>query len=627
MCGIAAWLGEDAAAGQAFARRANRLMAHRGPDGEDIFLATGVALAHRRLAILDLSDRGRQPMVSPDGRYALTYNGEIYNHRALRPALARAGWRFRSESDTETLLAVLALEGPEGLRRLVGMWALALWDTRTRRLLVSRDRYGQKPLYWRRLAGGALVFSSEVAPLLADGERPAADAGALAEFLATGAWGHLAERTFFRDVLSFPAGCSAWIDPAEAQVRPERYWRFPAPSRQDRRPFDTAAQTAFRDAFVEAVISQTAADTPLAATLSGGIDSSAVVGVLAARGERAPLKVFTAQAQGAARDESRYVAAVKAKWGDRLDIETFPSQHMVLSERLDDVIDAQAGPFGDPSIMAHDALAAAAARAGAKVLLGGQGADELLLGYPYMSSSVVASALREGDAVWALGQLPRLGRGPAHALRVLGSAISPELERTLREQSRRRLFHWLSPHLRGGGHGPRLSPLSARAAFWRESVEVLALPHLVRYDDHNGMRHSLEGRMPFLDHRLAEVATGIEPRAFFLEGRRKALLRQSCTEFLPRAVIDRTDKIGFHTPLADLLNAELDWVRAQTLGERARDMKLYDTAFMEGQIERLAAGQSQGSADLVWRALAAQAFLRRFDIDPASLAVDRDAAA
>ena len=624
MCGIAAWLGQDPSEGLRFARRANRLMAHRGPDGEGVFQAQGVALAHRRLAILDLSDRGRQPMASPDGRHVLAYNGEIYNHRALRPALERAGWRFRSESDTETLLAALVLEGPRSLERMVGMWALALWDARTRRLFVSRDRYGQKPLYWRKLPGGALAFASEIAPLLSEGERPAADAGALAEFLATGAWGHLPDRTFFRDVLSFPAGCSAWIDPAAPEVHPERYWRFPAPARQTLRPFDAAAKTAFRDAFVEAVISQTAADTPLAATLSGGIDSSAVVGVLAARGDRAPLKVFTAQAQGADRDESRYVAAVKAKWGDRLDIETFPSQHMVLSERLDRIIEAQAGPFGDPSIIAHDALAAAAARAGAKVLLGGQGADELLLGYPYMSSSVVASALREGDPVWALRQLPNLRRGPAHAVRVLGSAISPELERTLREQSRRRLCHWLSPNLRGWRDSPRLAPLSARAAFWRESIESLALPHLVRYDDHNGMRHSLEGRMPFLDHRLADVATGIEPRAFFLEGRRKALLRQSCAEFLPTAVIDRTDKIGFHTPLANLLSAELDWVRDQTLGQRARDMKLYDAAFIEGQIERLAAGQSQGSAELIWRALAAQSFLNRFDIDPASLTVHGD---
>lgn len=624
MCGVAAWLGDDVELGEAFAHRANRLMAHRGPDGANVFVAPGVALAHRRLAILDLSERGRQPMRSPDGRYTLSYNGEIYNHRALRPDLERAGWRFQSDSDTETLLAALSMRGEGALRELVGMWALTLWDAQAQRLLVSRDRYGQKPLFWRRQASGALTFASEVQSLLAEGERPAADTQALAEFLATGAWDHLPGRTFFRDVRSFPPGCWAWIDQARREIRPERYWRFPAPSRQTRRPFDAAARTAFREAFIEAVISQTAADTPLAATLSGGIDSSAVVGVLAARGDGAPLKVYTAQAEGAF-DESRYVAAVKTKWGRRLDIETFPSERLVLSERLDPVIQAQAGPFGDPSIMAHDALAAAAAAAGAKVLLGGQGADEILLGYPYMSSSVVASALREGDGFWALSQLPKLGRGPAHVLRILGSAVSPGLEQALRQRSRDRLFHWLSPALRPSSAILTLSPLSARAAFWRESIEALALPHLIRYDDHNGMRHSLEGRMPFLDHRLAEITTSIDPRAFFLAGRRKALLRQSCAEFLPQAVIDRTDKIGFHTPLTGLLTAELDWVREQTLGERARDMKLYNPAFLERRINELAAGRASGSADLIWRALTVQVFLRRFNIDAASLDADLSA--
>src|ERR1700730_4072452 len=233
MCGISVYLGPDSAKGKTFAERANRLLTHRGPDDEGIYVGDGVVLGHRRLAIVDLSAAGHQPMISPDGRWVIIYNGETYNHLDLRTRLCR-DWNFQSRTDTETVMAALALNGPAALEQMVGMWALALWDTHERRLLLSRDRYGQKPLYWRSNPDGSLRFASEMKPLLENEEQPAMYAPAIAEYLATGNYGHLVERTFFRDVFSFPPAHWAFIKLGDQRPSPNRYWRFPIRPKKER---------------------------------------------------------------------------------------------------------------------------------------------------------------------------------------------------------------------------------------------------------------------------------------------------------------------------------------------------------------------------------------------------------
>lgn len=322
MCGFVAQVGGDAVAASEFAERGNRMLAHRGPDDEGVFLAPGVALGHRRLSILDLSAAGHQPMVSPCGRWAIVYNGEVYNHLDVRARLC-AGWEFAGHSDTETVLAALALHGPGALERMVGMWSLALWDSTEKRLLVSRDRYGQKPLFWRRSADGGMRFSSEIKPLIEAGERPVMFMPAVGEYLATGNYGHMGERTFFRDVYSFPAAHWAYVTESDVRPEPRRYWRFPAESRE-RRPYDDTARRGFREAFEAAVESQLLSDVPVGATLSGGLDSSAVVSVIAASGRRGPIPVFSAQTAGTRFDESVYVRAIERRWKGVFDVEWVP---------------------------------------------------------------------------------------------------------------------------------------------------------------------------------------------------------------------------------------------------------------------------------------------------------------
>jgi asparagine synthase (glutamine-hydrolysing) len=622
MCGIVARLGADRAAGAAFAARGIGLLGHRGPDGTGSAVFDEAALGHCRLAILDLSAAGHQPLVSPDGRFTLIFNGELYNHRELR-ARHCAGWPFRGHGDAETVLALLSRRGPEAFAEMVGMWALAFWDRDGRRLLVSRDRYGQKPLYWRR-TGEALLFASEIRPLLAldldkDGERPEMEPAAVAEYLATGNYGHLGERTFLRGVASFPPGCWAWVAPGDARPAPQRYWRFPADAGREapQRPYDQAARRRFRDAFLEAVSSQLLSDVPIAATLSGGLDSSAVVGAIATLRDE-PLPVFTAQTgTGGRYDESRYVQAVEARWPGRLEICRFAPQRLVLSEHLPAGLRAQEEPFGDPSILAHRQLMADARAQGVKVVLGGQGADELLFGYPAMSWALVADALRRGPRGWALAEARSLGGGAGTLARIALAAALPAAELRLRERSRQQRRGWLSPALReaAAGVAPRLASAGDLAGVWREAVEETALPHLTHYDDRNGMAESLEGRMPFLDHRLADAVADLEVRAFLDRGLRKRILREALADLLPTEVAARRDKIGFHTPLPEMIRAEEGWVRERLGDPFCRSLGLFDPAQAAAWVAPAAAGEG-AAAGRVFRALSVRLWAEEMNVRP-----------
>ncbi len=618
MCGLVAYLGSDADTGKNFVERANRLLVHRGPDDEGVYSNEGIALGHRRLSIVDLSSAAHQPMISPCGRWVIAYNGELYNHLDLRVRLCR-DWEFRSRSDTETILAALTLNGPAAFEQMVGMWALALWDSKEKRLLLSRDRYGQKPLYWRRSDDGSLRFSSEISPLLESDEHPAMYAPAVAEFLATGNYGHLGERTFFRDIHVFPPAHWASVQMGDRAPTPQRYWQFPVALNGDRRPYDETARREFRETFEEAVGSQLMSDVPLGATLSGGLDSSVVVGCLAELCGDDQIAIFTAQMEGSAFDESLYVKAVEEKWRGRLRMHWIRLERMTLSSVLDDAIRQQEEPFGDPSIIAHGLLMKAAREAGIKVVLAGQGGDELLFGYPFMFHSLLSGAMREGKLKWAIKEAQGFGLDWKTLLRMGLSALAPESEKRARLRSRLKRRWWLTDVLKEAVAENDLAATSDPKTVLLEAVERSALPHLTHYDDRSGMARSVEGRMPFLDHRLAEIVGHLDSKAFVGEGKSKLILRESLGDLLPQLVLRRRDKIGFFTPLRDMLKAESQWVRSLVTDERARELNLYDCNVIGSRLDGISRGDVRpDAAHLVWRALAVRAWADAFSI--ASLA-------
>ena len=616
MCSIAGYLGTDIEFGRRFVDRANQLMFHRGPNDGGVFIGPKIALGNRRLCILDLSSAGHQPIISPDGRWILVFNGEIYNHVELRSRHCK-DWPFQGHCDTETLLALLSQFGPAILEQMVGMWAFALWDATEERLLLSRDRYGQKPLYWRRDAEGGLRFSSEIKPLLAENEKPACNPTAVAEFLAIGNYEHLPSETFFREIYSFPPGHWAWVV-AGQKLRPHRYWRFPTVPIRERRPLDQMVVRRFRETFEQSVRCQLVADVRVGATLSGGLDSSSVVSVIAAADGRVPMPVFTAQAAGARQDESRYVVAMQEKWRRQLDVRWTPLKEMRLEEKLRDAVNIQEEPFGDPSIIAHGLLVDAAKAAKVPVILGGQGGDELLFGYPWMLSSLLASALRAGDSAWSREEMQRLGLPFQQASRILLAAYVPGLERVARQRSRSGRRHWLSRRLRDQAQaGPSMGSTSDIVSMQLEAVEQVAIPHLTHYDDRNGMARSIETRMPFLDHRLADVLAELQPSAFLSAGASKRILREACADLLPQAVLQRRDKLGFFTPLEVMMQRENDWVRSVLLDDYSSQLGFYDL----GEVERCLGvcartTQIEEVALRVWRCLVVRLWAEEFDVQP-----------
>ncbi len=622
MCGIVGYFGIDRIKGREFVARGNALIAHRGPDDEGLFVSEEVVLGNRRLAIVDLSHAGHQPMTSPCGRWTIAYNGEVYNHSHLRERYCK-DWLFRSRTDTETLLALLALKGTAAFSEMVGMWALAFWDAKEHTLLLARDRYGQKPLYWRACTDSSFRFASEMKPLLEPDEANAMYPPAVAEYLATGNYGHLGDRTFFRDLFSFPPAHWAIISETDRKPQAVRYWRLPIAPKQERRPYDETVCKEFRRAFEDAVASQLMSDVPVGATLSGGLDSSAVVGAMARLGDQQEIPIFTAQTAGSVYDESRYVKAVETHWPNRLRVHWIRSETISLSQSLPEAICTQEEPFGDPSIIAHGVLMRAAKEAGVPVILGGQGGDEILFSYTQMLQSLLASSLRESRVGWVINEARALHLSIKPMLRIGLSAFFPRVEKEARARARLHRRSWLSPALREAAvdGDAKLPAMSDVHAVWLEFIERVALPHLTHYDDRSGMHYSIEGRMPFLDHRLAEIVGALDFTAFLREGRQKYILREACRDLLPEVVLDRRDKIGFHTPMRDLLRAEFKWVHRQLTDEFSRDMKIFQADAVQTALDDLSGGNGAGEAShRVWRALCVRLWAEAFAVSPVTIA-------
>lgn len=558
MCGVAVCISTNAEARTSYALEAIESLTHRGPDGKGVWDdGYEVSLIHRRLAVQDLTNAGHQPMMSPSGRYVISFNGEIYNHLELRKRFLGDA-RFNGHSDTETLVVLFERLGTSMLQYLVGMWAICIWDAVKKELFVSRDRFGQKPLYWARTKE-SIFISSEIRLILRFIEDREPNPLAVSEYLGAGNYGHLFEQTFFQSVYSFLPASYAFLTSASEQPNEQAYWQVEEIPYSERLPFDNARAKTFRDLIMTAVESQLLSDVPVGVTLSGGLDSSIIVSCIAALG-RKNFPAFTAQFRGEKHDESRYVEALKRQWGNSLDVIYTPVRKMTLRELLPEVIKWQEEPFGDPSIIAHSFLVEAARKRNIPVLLGGQGGDEISMGYPWMYEKLFSYALNNGDVRGFLG-FARYSDVPVSRLgRLVLGAISPSFEFRLRMSRRRAKKRKLHPALSGLSAPGSLGRVDKFDGIYLESTKTVGLPHLCHYDDRSTMRYSVEGRMPFLDHRLLEFVSNLQPSAFYKQGYSKRVFRESFRDLLPVEILNRKDKIGFYTPVQRLLLDDSDWV-------------------------------------------------------------------
>ncbi len=610
-------------------RQMTAALRHRGPERSGIHQwTTGdcqISLGHTRLKILDLSDAASQPMGNDDGSVWLVFNGEIYNFRELRASLEQRGMRFRTGSDTEVLLRLYEVEGPRCVERLEGMFAFAVWDGGQRRLLLARDRVGKKPLFYC-WSPTVFAFGSEIKALLRHPAIvPAVDRQSLPAFFL---YGYVpTPDTIYQGIQQLPPGHTLVLDSA-GQARLSPYWdlRPSGPSGPIPTPAHAAARV--RDLLTAAVRRRLVSDVPVGAMLSGGLDSSIVVGIMS-RLCREPVRTFSIGFSGDPRfDETAYARLAARRFGTRHTEFTVEPSAVELVERL---VWHHDGPFADSSAI-PTYLLCRLTREHVTVALNGDGGDELFAGY----LRFYAAVLSERVPAWVpraahrmLGSLPPIG-GPRglvrRAQKFAASASLPFSERFSRwnavfYEDLPALLPWSDTRQGNGRSAPE--PLWRLEPYWSQcrgasglsqllflNLKTYLLDDLLVKMDRCSMAHALEARSPFLDRELLEYVFGLPDEMKLRRGHTKVILRRAFADLVPREILTR-DKMGFGVPLQRWFKTDLrDYLRDLLLAPGARLRGYVDQDYVRRLCEAHVAGAADYSARL-WTLLTFEVWLRQ----------------
>jgi asparagine synthase (glutamine-hydrolysing) len=616
ICGIAA-AGRGAGVDLEAVKAMNSRLTHRGPDSDGFFHEGGVALAMRRLSIIDL-EHGDQPISNEDGSVTVVQNGEIYNYRELRGELERGGHRFATHSDTEVLAHLYEEHGDGFVERLRGMFAIALWDSRSHRLLLARDRFGIKPLYYR-LAGGVLSFASELKAML---EQPGfsrqIDPRAVAAYLAFNSIP--APLTIFSEARKLPAGTLlAWHG---GEVEQKRYARpEPVPAAQTRRrPVDELAEE-LRETLRDSIRAHLVADVPVGVLLSGGVDSAGIVALAA--GEQAdPVKTFSVGFEEASFDELDRARLVAGRYGtDHHEIVLRPD----AVELFPKLVEAFDEPFGDSSAL-PTYLVSELAAGEVKVALSGEGGDELFGGYYTYVADLLAPRVGRLAALAAplAEMLPSSSAKVSldyKAKRFARGAGLPPLER---HHAWKEIFSRQLQASLLGDRDPDWDPVDIYRERYAETASAEPLARLQDVDlgiylvddllvktDRSSMAHSLELRVPFLDNEVAAMAHGLATPLKVRGLAKKRLLRQALAPLLPKEVL-RGPKQGFSIPVAAWLRGPLQGFARETLSAETLSRQGWlDPATVTALLDRHCAGREDLSRQL-WGLIAFTLWFDRY---------------
>ena len=584
----------------------NSTIHHRGPDADGIFLRDGIGLGHRRLSIVDVA-RGAQPMSVRNGEVQMVYNGEVYNHPTLMPELQAAGVQYRTTSDTETILHLYEREGRDMPRRLRGMFAFAIWDARSRELLLARDRFGVKPLYYVHTADGALYFASEIKALLAAGAvRATLNLRAFPDYLAN--HGTCGDETLFEGVKRLPPGHTlTWRDGA---ISIERFWSLSFnPAAIDTRP-DRVLIDEYRERFRESVRLRLMADVPLGMFLSGGIDSASITAMMSTLVDD-PIRTFSVAFAEREANELAFARLVATRYRtDHHEVTVTPEQFFGA---LPTLVWHEDEPIAHPSSIALYFVSRLASER-VKVVLTGEGSDETLGGYG-----------RYRYTVWNMA-LGRAAEGLTGSFgRRLGSAIMERLPASSRWRSRLRRTALTRPAtlddlyfdnfavfdrrairaLLAPAHRDALGaidPYAVAHQLLRSTdagsmlnrllyVDLFTYLHeLLMKQDQMSMAASIESRVPFLDHPLVEF-TATLPERLKLRGRTtKYILREAMRDYLPAEILSRS-KMGFPVPIGRWFReAHRGIITEFVLGERAASRELFDPGYVRLVVNEHAEG-------------------------------------
>ncbi len=630
MCGIAGFADATSTAASrkdadfSLVHRMCEVIRHRGPDDEGIHVEGGVGLGMRRLSIIDLST-GQQPIHNEDESVWLVFNGEIYNYRELRTELEKAGHQFYTASDTETIVHAYEQWGEECFRRLRGMFGVAIWDRRSRTLLLARDRAGIKPLHYAE-HGGRLFFGSELKSLLTAGVDGALDLESLDHYLSFLYTPR--DKAIFKGVNKLPPGhLLRWHD-GKASVR--AFWQMDA--RESFRGTAIDAASELRRIMADAVRSHMVSDVPLGAFLSGGVDSSAVVGFMAEASDR-PVKTFSIGFDDPEFDELEHARLVAKHFGtEHHEFVVQPDALGILPQ----IIEHFDEPFADSSAI-PTWYVSEIARKHVTVVLSGDGGDELFGGYDrYLPHPRVAQfdrlaipgSRRIAAALWPL--LPHGMQGKNFLRHVARDDNGRFVESVamFREDEKDALY---TPEVRAalngtraesrlGRHFDRFAALSPQSRMMRFDFETYLPEDVLTKVDRMSMAHSIESRVPLLDNEMIDFAATLPAHLKIHEGRRKHVMKEALKGMVPDGILNRK-KQGFGVPLGSWFKGGLTNVFADVLGSaRTRQRGYFQPPFVDRLVQEHLSGRRDHTHRL-WQLLVFELWHRHYVDAPAQSAV------
>ena len=578
---------------------------HRGPDDEGSYADDDVSLGHRRLSIIDLSALGHQPMLYEHGgrRVIVTYNGEIFNFREIRKALEAKGYPFHTGSDTEIILASYLEWGSDCVHRFNGMWAFALYEPAVRQLLLSRDRFGEKPLHYR-LVDGKLIFASEIKAILAHPIPRRANRDVVSAYLYR-AEANGALESFFEDIVMLPPAHNAMFDFDARRLTLRKYYE---PRRGSRRVGPDEFRAVLRGSVERRLVS----DVPISVSLSGGTDSTSVA-ALTAQLTGASIKAFTTTSDQGVGDETALIAHFLERY-PQFDLEKSNLSEASFCGHYREIIYHMDEPFARQSAYVRWEIANLTGRSGRKVLLNGEGADEVLGGYDTFVPHFLRYLLghrklfrlgRELGSVLTHPERDRIWRGIRDLSR---PAVHRESEKAAADALRRKFEMRVDCAERAD---PSYTDIKEFLHAW---VHESSLPRLLVCNDKMAMANSVEGRAPFLDHEFVDLAFSMEPADLVTHGYRKYPLRQAMQGLVPDEILFRKAKDAFHAPIFDYLKSEPIRLRIEDVFREPRTAAIFSPRAYLDEYRRFLAGR-RADRPFLLHALFLEEWARMFEVD------------
>lgn len=615
MCGIAGYYGLTE--GKPFLKTMNDVQAHRGPDGEGYFVEGKVGLAHRRLAIIDRA-RGQQPLYNKDKSLVIVYNGEVYNYRELKAELEEAGFEFTTDSDTEVIVQAYAAWGEAAFDRLNGMFALALYDMKAEKLLLVRDHFGIKPLYFANLGSSKqpeILFASEIKTLLASGKiKKQVNERTLYRYLNFRIHED-SDQTFFAGITKLMPGELMVCDASGATIR--RYTKLDeelTALAQQNEPYDAGRAEEYRVRLREAVKMRLMSEVPVGTSFSGGLDSSTVVALInelmhddkkATHSVGARQNTFSAVFPQSANDEEHYVDALLQQCRGDVTAHKIKPDADTFVKDLEDFIRTQeeplisTGPYAQYKVMQE-------ATNHVTVLLDGQGADETMAGYVPYYFVYLRQLKARGQWLQLLGEI-------FSSLDIFARFARVNLMAKLLHKKTVPMNSLLAPDFKRAHAGERFDVVRDNLKLRLiDDTFYHSLPALLRYEDKNTMRFSLEGRVPFLDKEVIKFLFSLSDEAIISNGWNKRILRDATRTLLPPLINRRRNKIGFTTPEREWFMRLKNRFYGIFLSESFVNRPYFDQRAVAEAFEGFIKGKNDTTSLLFWRLLNVELWLREF---------------